>query len=396
MRSSATASSAASRSATRRRARRISGSTARALPRAANATPCCCTPPPSRASYGRKKTGSRSARHLGDLTLVLPWGTDAERARSERLAAALPRARVPERAPLDAVARLIAGAQFVVGVDTGLMHLAAALGVPLVAIFSRQQAGPDRPGRQRADRRARHAGRPAVGGRSCRGGAGLRALIYSQVSYADEIADPAARGARLRSGLASVRPRSRRSPATDAALLSEVRRAFTLHGKPIPPEIFRDFGDGDLADSGLDLGHRRYRGGDRQQSLCRRHQEQRATGSARSEPTQSLNGSEETGYAVHRRDGQWTAGRACELQRRRFRHLLYAAHLGRRRGARLRCSTASAIAASISPCCAASRSGDRWDGEVSIAHNAVRIVTTRSGPADAGAPTTQTIAAERP
>jgi heptosyltransferase-1 len=70
------------------------------------------------------------------IELVLPWGTQAEHERSERIAAALPRARVPERAPLDAVARLIAGAQFVVGVDTGLLHLAAALGVPLVAIFA--------------------------------------------------------------------------------------------------------------------------------------------------------------------------------------------------------------------------------------------------------------------
>ena len=70
------------------------------------------------------------------LDLVLPWGTADERGRSERIAAQLPRARVPDRAPLDAVARLIAGAQFVVGVDTGLMHLAAALGVPLVAIFA--------------------------------------------------------------------------------------------------------------------------------------------------------------------------------------------------------------------------------------------------------------------
>ena len=48
---------------------------------------------------------------------------------------------MPERAPLDAVARLIAGAQFVVGVDTGLMHLAAALGVPLVAIFAGSKPG---------------------------------------------------------------------------------------------------------------------------------------------------------------------------------------------------------------------------------------------------------------
>lgn len=32
-------------------------------------------------------------------------------------------------------------------------------------------------------------------------------------------------------------------------LLYEVRRSFTLGGKPIPPEIFRDMGDGNLADS---------------------------------------------------------------------------------------------------------------------------------------------------
>ena len=72
----------------------------------------------------------------GALELVLPWGTPDERERSKSIAATLPRARVPERAPLDEVARLIAGAEFVVGVDTGLLHLAAAFGVPLVAIFS--------------------------------------------------------------------------------------------------------------------------------------------------------------------------------------------------------------------------------------------------------------------
>jgi len=80
-------------------------------------------------------------RALGGLDLVLPWGTPEEEARSVRIAAALPSARVPSRAPLDAVARLIAGAQFVVGVDTGLLHLAAALGVPLIAIFAGSQPG---------------------------------------------------------------------------------------------------------------------------------------------------------------------------------------------------------------------------------------------------------------
>jgi heptosyltransferase-1 len=71
--------------------------------------------------------------------LRLLWGTEVERARSERIAAAVPGARVEERKPLDQVAALIAGAQFVVGVDTGLLHLAAALGVPLVAIFTGSQ-----------------------------------------------------------------------------------------------------------------------------------------------------------------------------------------------------------------------------------------------------------------
>lgn len=70
------------------------------------------------------------------VEVVLPWGTETERARSERIAAALTGARVPARAPLDQVAQLVGGAQYVVGVDTGLLHLAAALSVPLVAIFA--------------------------------------------------------------------------------------------------------------------------------------------------------------------------------------------------------------------------------------------------------------------
>lgn len=73
--------------------------------------------------------------------IELPWGTEEERARSLRIAAALPRARVPERRPLDVVARMIAGSAFVVGVDTGLLHMAAALGVPLVAIFAGSRPG---------------------------------------------------------------------------------------------------------------------------------------------------------------------------------------------------------------------------------------------------------------
>jgi heptosyltransferase-1 len=76
------------------------------------------------------------ALHATGVALVAPWGTSAERHRSEAIAAAVADVRVPDRVPLDAVAQLVAGAAFVVGVDTGLTHLAAALSVPLVAIFT--------------------------------------------------------------------------------------------------------------------------------------------------------------------------------------------------------------------------------------------------------------------
>jgi heptosyltransferase-1 len=77
------------------------------------------------------------ATQLGnEFDLVIPHGSDTERERALRIASASARARVPERQPLDAVAAMIAGASFVVGVDTGLLHLAAAYSVPLVAIFT--------------------------------------------------------------------------------------------------------------------------------------------------------------------------------------------------------------------------------------------------------------------
>ncbi|SFN39646.1 heptosyltransferase-1 [Formivibrio citricus] len=69
------------------------------------------------------------------LTPVLPWGNETERARSERLAAGIPGAICPPRLSLTEAAALLAGSRIVVGVDTGLAHLAAALATPVVAIF---------------------------------------------------------------------------------------------------------------------------------------------------------------------------------------------------------------------------------------------------------------------
>ncbi len=66
---------------------------------------------------------------------VFPWGSTAERERAERLAAALPAAIVAPRLSLTDAATLLAGSTMVVGVDTGLVHLAAAVAVPTIAIF---------------------------------------------------------------------------------------------------------------------------------------------------------------------------------------------------------------------------------------------------------------------
>ena len=66
---------------------------------------------------------------------LLFWGTADEAARAERLAPAMQRARVMPRAPLDAIAATLNGAAIVIGLDTGLTHLAAALGRPTIGIF---------------------------------------------------------------------------------------------------------------------------------------------------------------------------------------------------------------------------------------------------------------------
>jgi len=69
------------------------------------------------------------------LACVLPWGDASERSRAEQLAATLRRSSVPPRLTLEEAAGLIAHAELVVGLDTGLMHLAAALRVPVVGVF---------------------------------------------------------------------------------------------------------------------------------------------------------------------------------------------------------------------------------------------------------------------
>ena len=68
--------------------------------------------------------------------VVLPWGSSEELARSESLARGERAIVVPARRTLPELASLLARAVWVVGVDTGLTHLAAALGTPTIAIFT--------------------------------------------------------------------------------------------------------------------------------------------------------------------------------------------------------------------------------------------------------------------
>jgi heptosyltransferase-1 len=69
------------------------------------------------------------------IRAVLPWGSAQERERSERLNRAIPGSVVPPRLNLDHMGSLLAQAACAVGVDTGLTHLAGALGVGTVGLY---------------------------------------------------------------------------------------------------------------------------------------------------------------------------------------------------------------------------------------------------------------------
>ncbi len=69
------------------------------------------------------------------LPVVLPWGSEAEHSRAERIASGIGQAVVPQRKAIDELAEVLQNAKGVVGLDSGLTHLAAALGVPTVGIY---------------------------------------------------------------------------------------------------------------------------------------------------------------------------------------------------------------------------------------------------------------------
>ena len=75
------------------------------------------------------------------ISIKLPWGAPHEEARAKRLSEGFAHVEVLPRMTLEGVARVLAGAKFVVSVDTGLSHLTAALDRPNITLY-----GPTDPG----------------------------------------------------------------------------------------------------------------------------------------------------------------------------------------------------------------------------------------------------------
>lgn len=73
--------------------------------------------------------------HDRGFGIVLPWGNATEKLVSEQLAGLIPTATVPAAMSLVGAAGLLSQASAVIGVDTGLAHLAVALSRPTVGLF---------------------------------------------------------------------------------------------------------------------------------------------------------------------------------------------------------------------------------------------------------------------
>lgn len=183
-----------------------------------------------------------------------------------------------------------------------------------------------------------------------------------------------------------------RTDAATAALLAEVRQHFTLHGKPIPPEIFRDFGDGDLADSvgsiwvTVDLeaavGSNLY------------YDDIKADG--RSAMQKKTGSDEETGYDyVGATDNgllvavaNYSGGGSGDFITLHIMDLAAARAFDDDGKVFTRINLTNIRSIAL---------GDRWAGDVSIAKNTIHVVTTRNGPADnAPKKPPMTIEAKRP
>jgi hypothetical protein len=189
---------------------------------------------------------------------------------------------------------------------------------------------------------------------------------------------------------------SKAQAPTAASLVAEVRRAFTLGGRRIPPEIFRDFGDGNLADSlpiwvTVDLRAAI------DSNLY--FDEIKQTGnwvSQRKQAPATMNGAEETAYTFvgAAENGllvvlaSYSGGGSGDFFTLHLLSVDAARAFGPDGDVYDRIDLTNLRSAPL---------GDRWQGEVHIEGNTIRIVTTRKGPADqSGSRDEKTIEARRP
>jgi hypothetical protein len=188
-------------------------------------------------------------------------------------------------------------------------------------------------------------------------------------------------------------PASARDVPSTASLIAEARRALTIGGKPIPPEIFRDFGDGDMADSGpiwvtVDIkaatGSNLYFDDIKQNG--RWITQKKAKDGLEEQTGYSYHGATENGLLVVL--ASYSGGGSGDFI---TLHLLdiAAARAFDSDGKiyeRINLTNVRSIAL-----------GDRWDGDIRIEKNTIHVVTTRKGPADdSGKRETMTIEARRP
>ena len=199
-------------------------------------------------------------------------------------------------------------------------------------------------------------------------------------------------------GLAGLlcRPVAADEPKPAALLVSEVRERFTVGGEPIPPEIFRDFGDVNMADSQpiwVTVDVRAAIGSNQYADEIIRNGDWIVQ---RKPAPQTLNGAE---YSTYRYIGATENGLLVVLS----------SYSGGGTGqfVNLHLLSIEAVPAFDSTGGVYDRLnltnlrgialGDRWDGEVRVTRNSIRVVTTRKGPADrTGSREEMTIEARKP
>lgn len=79
--------------------------------------------------------GLRDKAFKAGVAVYLPWGSEQEHQRAKRISSDNKQCYVLPRMQLTQLAGLLANAKAVVGVDTGLAHLAAALSVPGITLY---------------------------------------------------------------------------------------------------------------------------------------------------------------------------------------------------------------------------------------------------------------------